>query len=200
MPTQQERLRRDVDLLGQQFRVVLVGYTPLDAEYDRLQPSNQLREFTATATKGRTNRDERTKKDRPAAVGAPEDACACARGRLHQKRGGNYRICCGCLCLCRRLTAFLLFVFAACCDGVEQPIAAFTGSLCLIAAPTLVLVSLARRDAVPLFGTFAARKICFHSSTAVVLVPLFLVFELFGRGRSAVDLPAAWALPENVIL
>ena len=49
MPTQQDMLRRDVDLLGQQVRVVLVGFSPLDAEYDRLQQFNQLREFAAAA-------------------------------------------------------------------------------------------------------------------------------------------------------
>ena len=82
MPTQQERLRRDVDLLGQQFRVVLVGYTPLDAEYDRLQQSNQLREFTATATKdeqtatkGRKKTDRRPLVRQRTLALAPEDAC-----------------------------------------------------------------------------------------------------------------------------
>ena len=49
MPTQQEVLRREIDLLGQQYRVVLVGVHPLDAEYDRLQSANQLRDFTAAA-------------------------------------------------------------------------------------------------------------------------------------------------------
>ena len=48
MPTQQEVLHRDVDVLGQQYRVVLVGFT-LDAECDRLQPARQLRDFTAAA-------------------------------------------------------------------------------------------------------------------------------------------------------
>ena len=49
MPTQQDLIRRDVDLLAQQYRVVLVNFTCLDAEYERLQGSNELREFTAAA-------------------------------------------------------------------------------------------------------------------------------------------------------
>ena len=49
MPTQQDLIRRDVDLLAQQYRIVLVNFTCLDAEYERLQGSNELREFTAAA-------------------------------------------------------------------------------------------------------------------------------------------------------
>ena len=49
MPTQQDLIRRDVDLLAQQCRIVLVNVTCLDAEYERLQGSNELKEFTAAA-------------------------------------------------------------------------------------------------------------------------------------------------------
>ena len=43
------RFDRDVDLLAQQYRIVLVNFTCLDAEYERLQGSNELKEFTAAA-------------------------------------------------------------------------------------------------------------------------------------------------------
>ena len=49
MPTQRDLIRRDVDLLAQQYRIVLVSFTCLDAEYERLQGSNELRECTAAA-------------------------------------------------------------------------------------------------------------------------------------------------------
>ena len=103
-----------------------------------------------------------------------------------------------CLCLIFGFATLLLFMLAAGCYGVKQPIAALAGSLCLVAAAALILVSLTRRDGVPLFGTLAACTVGFHGPSTVVLVSFFFVFEFFWRGRSLFDLPATWALPKDV--
>ena len=49
MPNQQNLLRSDLDLLGQQYRVVLVGFHPFDV-YDRLRAEHRLEDFTGEAT------------------------------------------------------------------------------------------------------------------------------------------------------
>ena len=48
-PREDSVLRRDIDLLGQMYRVVLVSFTVLDPIYDRLHAENNLQAFTAEA-------------------------------------------------------------------------------------------------------------------------------------------------------
>ena len=137
-------------------------------------------------------------------VFAPEDACACAKGRVclcqrtHAPDRLGVKAVYTCLCLIFGFATLLLFMLAAGCYGAKQPIATLAGSLCLVAAAALILVSLTRCDGVPLFGALAACTVGFHGPSTVALVSFFFVFEFFWRGRSLFNLPATWALPKDV--
>ena len=49
MPSAQDVLRRDIDLIGQHCRIVLVGFSVLDDEHRRLKEAHDLKSFTQTA-------------------------------------------------------------------------------------------------------------------------------------------------------
>ena len=49
MPSQQDLLWRDVNLLGQQYSVVLVGFKPLDGPHDCLKAECRLRDVAEEA-------------------------------------------------------------------------------------------------------------------------------------------------------